>query len=51
MLASVSPAFAEAEVAYRRQRIEADFGKRHARPVRRQRVIGILGGGRHRNPQ
>jgi hypothetical protein len=50
MLVSVSPAFAEAEVAYRQQRIAAGFDKRQARPVRRNRLARLFRWGRRPNP-
>lgn len=50
MLVSVNPAFAEAELEYRRQRIESGFDKRQSRPVRRNRLAALLRWGRRPNP-
>ena len=42
MMVTVSPAFAQAELEYRQQRIKADFAARTSRPVRRVRLAGLL---------
>ena len=50
MLVSVNPAFAEAELEYRRQRVQAGFSRRQSRPVRRSWLAALLRWGRRPNP-
>jgi len=42
MMVTVSPAFAQAELEYRQQRIKADFAARTSQPVRRVRPIVLF---------
>jgi hypothetical protein len=50
MLVSISPAFAEAELEYRQQRIRDDYSARPSGRVRRHRFAAALSWGRRPNP-
>jgi hypothetical protein len=52
MIGPIQPAFAEAEVAYRLQRIKDSYPRapRRERQVRRGRLAGLLNWGRRPNP-